>query len=1140
MKKFFLLPILFVFCFTSFAWGQSTKKNTIKLREEDGSPTRVISAIIVDNGTCDSVYKDGGFDTTSWKVLNVWENDIIKIPKITDINFAGSVAVTDEGSGKAKVTVIGGGGPSTYPDILKDNASIVDNCTMINFEGGISVTPGELEKANIVVHDKLHTLNSTENHTGIGGFEDEFMALDENGLPKSSGKIASDFSASDHNHSLNNLVEKSYNSLTDKPTISNMRSHALDNATLHTGVVGATEDNIMVFDNNTLPKDGGSKISDLATASGLSDHTDNRTIHFPINDSGTELDEAWSANKISSDLSGKSDTGHNHALASLSEKSYDSLTDKPEIPEGMRKHGIDNSTMHDGVSEAVENNFMSFDSNGLPKDSGDNASDFSASDHNHALNNLSEKSYDSLTDKPEISNMRQHALDNATLHSGISGTEDNFMSIDNAGFPKDSGKKASDFADASDFAEHADNTTIHGPYNSTDIADNSTIGGPMVYDSLNAAAEAFAGFEETINNHIDNATPHTRIDDLSEVSDKTWSSEKIQDQIDASGGGVMYQHGIDNDTVHAGVAGAILDNFLSFDTNGLPKDSGKNAGSFLDNSTITALGKVLYIDVSRTEDYMATGSIILPYHTVREANDYIGTLSPPESYGWTVVIMPGVYTEKIHCKTYTNYIGQPVDRGMLSETTLFGNIRFDADTVNAVTISGFCTGMAISGLTESFFLGSSADNIVISDCAIHMSASATTPAIKFDGGSFNVGVIQNCSFTLADSESTIPSVIELDAEGTGGFMVLESTIEVPAVENAIGINIRNTSASITVDKCLITRGDPAINLDNASSPNITDNNFISPWGTGIRIANDPSGSLGRIFGNMFNGSNTDATEGKGGIVIDADSRLDIVSNKFWGTRKAGIHILSNGTDVDGIFIRDNAFYYFWGNENWHYIKDDHEGTGEVNASGNIFEVLPTVTGTTPDGHPQISTNVAWVPYQTLDASASAIYDNSTMAEDHGGFSIADALDYTKEHIDNGTIHTSQTEKDIITNHIDNATIHSTTLVYIAYDNATGEIVPDNATLILVDTETPDSNIHVILPDADSSFRLHPITVKHAVVAHDIRISVVAGGLLEFIEDAEYIITGAGKDAVTFTPYYIPAEGENPEVRAWWITSKYTE
>jgi len=51
--------------------------------------------------------------------------------------------------------------------------------------------------------------------------------------------------------------------------MAHIQKHGIDSVIDHLGVVGAVLDDIMVFDNNGLPKDGGAKVSDLA----LSTHT---------------------------------------------------------------------------------------------------------------------------------------------------------------------------------------------------------------------------------------------------------------------------------------------------------------------------------------------------------------------------------------------------------------------------------------------------------------------------------------------------------------------------------------------------------------------------------------------------------------------------------------------------------------------------------------------------------------------------------------------------------------------------------------------------------------------------------------------------------------------------------------------------
>ena len=78
-----------------------------------------------------------------------------------------------------------------------------------------------------------------------------------------------------------------------------------------------------------------------------------------------------------------------------------------------RQHDIDATADHNGVSGATENNLVSFDANGLPKDSSKAASDV---------------------------HTKLHDIDAAADHNGVSGaTEDNLVSFDANGLPKDSG-----------------------------------------------------------------------------------------------------------------------------------------------------------------------------------------------------------------------------------------------------------------------------------------------------------------------------------------------------------------------------------------------------------------------------------------------------------------------------------------------------------------------------------------------------------------------------------------------------------------------------------------------------------------------------------------------------------------------------
>lgn len=82
-----------------------------------------------------------------------------------------------------------------------------------------------------------------------------------------------------------------------------------------------------------------------------------------------------------------------------------------------RLHDIDSTADHNGVGGAVENNLVSFDANGLPKDSGQ----------------ASSKVHD-----------RDHDIDSTSDHNGVGGaTENNLISFDANGLPKDSGVASS-------------------------------------------------------------------------------------------------------------------------------------------------------------------------------------------------------------------------------------------------------------------------------------------------------------------------------------------------------------------------------------------------------------------------------------------------------------------------------------------------------------------------------------------------------------------------------------------------------------------------------------------------------------------------------------------------------------------------
>lgn len=90
---------------------------------------------------------------------------------------------------------------------------------------------------------------------------------------------------------------------------------------------------------------------------------------------------------LQTQVNSKSEITHNHNLNSLAEKEYSSLSGKPTIPTALSQ--LTDDSTHRTVTDSEKGTWYDVL----------NKSDIS---HNHALNNLSEKSYDSLTDKPTI------------------------------------------------------------------------------------------------------------------------------------------------------------------------------------------------------------------------------------------------------------------------------------------------------------------------------------------------------------------------------------------------------------------------------------------------------------------------------------------------------------------------------------------------------------------------------------------------------------------------------------------------------------------------------------------------------------------------------------------------------------------
>ena len=263
----------------------------------------------------------------------------------------------------------------------------------------------------------------------------------------------SGYSLTSHNHNLNDLTEKSYNSLTDKPTIpsvSGLLDETAHDALDHTGLTGvptqytdemaqdaigtlitngtqsgitvsyddannkldftvtasgggdvigpssATDGNIVLFDGVTgkVIKDSTYNPSSFAAALGADDNyvTDAEKAALHSHSNKTALDSVSGINTGDQDLSGYSLTTHNHA--GIYEPADATILKDADI-------GVN-------VAAQVHNHDATY----------------SQLSHNHALNDLTEKSYNSLTDKPSIpsvAGLLDETAHDLLDHTGLTG-----------------------------------------------------------------------------------------------------------------------------------------------------------------------------------------------------------------------------------------------------------------------------------------------------------------------------------------------------------------------------------------------------------------------------------------------------------------------------------------------------------------------------------------------------------------------------------------------------------------------------------------------------------------------------------------------------------------------------------------------
>jgi hypothetical protein len=211
-------------------------------------------------------------------------------------------------------------------------------------------------------------------------------------------------------------------------------------------------------DNNGIV-DGAEALDDgvaYVSAGEVTTHIGDDAKHREIDDEATGLTDLWSASKIADELAGKADTDHAHVATDVTDFDTE-VGNHPDVAANTaarhaRQHGLNASADHTGIP-GTPNNFMAIDAGGLPKDSGSKAADFAAAGHTHLAAQVTDFDNEVENNTEVAANSaarhaQKHGLNSLADHNGIAGTPDNLMGIDANGLPKDSGKKAADFAEA--------------------------------------------------------------------------------------------------------------------------------------------------------------------------------------------------------------------------------------------------------------------------------------------------------------------------------------------------------------------------------------------------------------------------------------------------------------------------------------------------------------------------------------------------------------------------------------------------------------------------------------------------------------------------------------------------------------------
>lgn len=292
---------------------------------------------------------------------------------------------------------------------------------------------------------------TSHNHTGVYQPAGSYLTSESDPvwLSEKSG-----YSTTSHNHSLSGLSEKSYNSLSDKPDLSSLHSHgnitALNNVSgVNTGDQDLSGYSLTSHNHNAsyepiiskstgYAKWNGSAWTFLNETYSLSSHNHSGVYQPAGSYLTSESDPVWSSEKASYSL-----TSHNHSgvydpsgtasgLMSTHNSTYNHgniatvygwgnhaglyplIGDSNKTSAGnyiTRKYLSDNYALtshnHTGVYQPV-GSYLTSESDPVWSSE---KSGYSTTSHNHSLANLTEKSYNSLTDKPSTFPPSSHTHD---------------------------------------------------------------------------------------------------------------------------------------------------------------------------------------------------------------------------------------------------------------------------------------------------------------------------------------------------------------------------------------------------------------------------------------------------------------------------------------------------------------------------------------------------------------------------------------------------------------------------------------------------------------------------------------------------------------------------------------------------------